>query len=104
MIRSQIHTHRSAEHSLKDDGNSFFCSYDNIDYLDKVKGEMNPITEWKWTIYGDHRIYWAKDGVDFDTASAFCEGEGGRLPRIMSQGEEKEVKVIFENNLILTLK
>ena len=64
---------------------------------------MNPITEWKWTIYGDHRIYWAKDGVDFDTASAFCEGEGGRLPRIMSQGEEKEVKVIFENNLILTL-
>jgi len=66
---------------------------------DKVKGEMNPITEWKWTIYGDHRIYWAKDGVDFDTASAFCEGEGGHLPRIMSQGEEKEVK-----NLILDIQ
>jgi len=59
---------------------------------DKVKFAMTPITEWKWTIYGDHRIYWAKDGVDFETASAFCEGEGGHLPRIMSQGEEKEVK------------
>merc|ERR1712142_1142753 len=65
---------------------------DNIANEDEVKDGITPPQQWKWTIYEELRAYLAKDGVDFETASAFCEEEGGRLPRVMSQGEEKEVK------------
>jgi len=66
---------------------------DNIANEPEFKDGIRPLTKWKRTIYGELRKYLKEvEGVDFETASAFCEGEGGRLPWITSQGEEEEVK------------
>jgi len=76
-------------------------SHDDVASEVGVKDGIRPVTKWKRTIYGELRKYQTREGIDFETASAFCEGEGGRLPRITSQGEEEEVKNFMTERVLI---